>query len=223
MKTSQLIAELARDLPPRPPLAPPWRRAGAWLLAAVVYFGILVLLMTSRADVAANGLGWRFVAPQIAAMLTAAASAVAAAAATVPGYSRRILLLPAAAATAWFLGIAYLAAPEWTAAGGAGLAAPREWRCVAMMVLGGMLPAWALTIRLRQGAPMRPRVTAALGVLATAALASIGACITEPHPSQLVTLTWHGTTILLLVAAAAWLGPGVFRWRPDRLDARRTT
>jgi hypothetical protein len=201
MNTDRLVEHLARDLRPAYALRAPWVRAGWWLVGAVAYLSMLALTMTSRADVAGNG-GWLFLLGQIGAVATAAAAAIAAFASTVPGFSRRVLVIPIAAATVWLGGLAVGAVGEWNAAGVAGLAAPREWLCVVTIVLGGALPWLMIASMLRQGAPLAPRVTAALGALAVAALANIAACVSHPHPSSLVTLVWHGSTIVALIGLA---------------------
>jgi hypothetical protein len=89
-----------------------------------------------------------------------------------------------------------------------------------MIVFGGALPAVGITIMLRQGAPLTPRLTAALSVLAVAGLANVGACVSHLHPSSAVTLVWHGVTILTLVAMAAWTGRLVLTWQAASWLAR---
>ncbi|HSC29484.1 MAG TPA: NrsF family protein [Vicinamibacterales bacterium] len=210
MNTDRLIERLAREAMPAGPLRSPTVRAAAWLFWALVYVGLLTFAMTSRADLAANGGGWRFVLPQLLAVLLAATSAVAAFASTVPGVSRRALLLPILAGSFWLGNL--ILGQEWSQVNAASLAAPGEWQCVAMIALGAALPGLGITIMLRRGAPLTPRRTAALGALAVAVLANVGACISHPHPSNAVTLLWHGATILVLVALASWGSRLVLTW-----------
>ena len=202
MNTDRLLEHLARDLQAAPALARPGVRAAWWLLGAVAYLAILALVMTSRADVAGSG-GWIFLMSQVAAIATAVAAAYAAFALTVPGFSYRVLQVPVIAAMVWLGTLASGAVREWNAAGAAGLATPREWLCVVTIVLGGALPWVMIAIMLRQGAPLAPRLTAALGALAVAALANVAACVSHPHSSSLVTLVWHGSTTLALMGLAA--------------------
>jgi hypothetical protein len=220
MNTDRLIESLAQDLRPAPALRGPWARAGWWLLGAAAYLGILTLVMTSRADLAANGTSWRFVVPQVAAILTSATAAAAAFASTVPGFSRRILILPAAAAMVWLGSLLGGAVSEGSQVGSASVAAPREWLCVAMILFGGALPGAGIGLMLRKGAPLTPRLTAALGVLAVAAIANVGACISHPHSSSAVTLVWHGSTILALLALAVCAGHLVLTWEQRQRPAR---
>jgi hypothetical protein len=96
------------------------------------------------------------------------------------------------------------------------LARPREWMCVAVIVLGGAPMVAVLFRMLRRGAPLDPVVTAALGTLAVGALANVGACVSHPHASSAVTLVWHGVTIAALVGLAAASGRAMFRWDVSR-------
>jgi hypothetical protein len=204
MNTDRLLEQLAHDLRPAPALRQPWARAAVWLFAAGLYLALLATLMTSRADVAANrGSGWLFLVSQGTALATAATAAIAAFASTVPGFSSRVAMLLIIAATTWVGTLLGAAASEWGAVGGADLWAPREWLCVVTIVLGGA-PLWVtLAFMLRQGAPLAPRTTTALGALAAAAVANVAACVSEPHPSSIVTLLWHGGTIVVVTIVAA--------------------
>jgi hypothetical protein len=214
VSTERLIEDLARNLRPAPSLPAPWARAARWLLVAAVYLGVLGLFTTSRADIDANvHHGWPFLIAQGAALATAAASALAALASTVPGLSTRVLVLPIVTATLWLGSLAGGAAGEWRALDSASLAPTHEWFCVALIVLGGA-PLWGvLASMLRQGAPLTPRTTAALGALAAAAATNVAACISYPHPSS-VTLIWHGTTMVAVMGIAAAAGNRVaVGWR----------
>ena len=208
MNTEQLIERLAHDAGPVRPLQPPWFRTAVWLLGAGLYLGILTALITSSADLAANATR-TFLVQQLAAIATGVAAAAAAFASVVPGSSRRVLFLPLVAAMLWLGTIMAGSLQEWVAGAPVGLVAPREWLCVVMITFGGAVPAVAITFMLRRGAPLTPRTTTALGVLAAAGLANVGACLSYPHPSDLTVLVWHGGTMLALVAGAAWAGRSV--------------
>ena len=211
MNTERLIEALAQDLTPVGPLSRPWIRSAWWLLGTVAYLGVLTLMMASPAEVAANGRGWPFAFYHVVAILTAATAAYAAFASTVPGFPNGISLLPALAAMVWLGSAAAGAVQEWSRAG-VSLAAPSEWACVAMIAFGGALPGVGMVIMLRRGAPLTPALTAGMAMLATASLASVSACLSQPHASDAVTLVWHGTTILALVVTAARFGRGVLTW-----------
>jgi hypothetical protein len=215
MNTERLIDALAQSLAPSPPLASPGVRAGWWLLGAVAYLSVITLMMASPAEVATNAGGWPFMFYQLAAIVTAATAAAAAFASTVPGHSGRMLPLTALAAIAWLGSLVIGAAQEWTR-DEVNLAAPGEWGCVAVMLLGGGLPGLGLALMLRQGASLAPALTAGMGTFATVILASVAACLSHPHPSTAITFVWHGTTILVLVAIAATAGRAVLPWNTPR-------
>jgi hypothetical protein len=211
MNTERLIETLLHDVAPTAPLSRPSVRTAWWLLGTVAYLGALVLIMSSPADVVANGREWPSVFYQSAAILTAATAAYGAFASTIPGFPNRIVLLSTLAATVWVASLGVGAVEEWNRVG-VDLYVPGEWACVAMIVLGGAFPALAMAIMLQQGAPLTPALTAGMGVLATGSLASVGACLSHPHASETVTLVWHGSTILALVALAASLSPHILTW-----------
>ncbi len=212
MKTEDLAERLARDVTSVRPLRRPWIRAALWSLGASLYLGLLTLLMTSNDDLAANATGQRFIIQQLAAIATGVSAAAGAFVSIVPGYSRRALLLPAAAATAWLASILLGVPREWNEAGLAGLALQREWACVVTIVLGGALPALGLVLMLRRGAPLTPRLTTGLSVLAAAGLANVVARISNSHPSSIAVLVWHGSTVLALFCIAAGIGRSVLTW-----------
>jgi hypothetical protein len=220
LKTDDFIERLARGVEPVAPLQRPWRRAAMWLVGAAVYIGLLAMMMTSSADVSANSDAWRFLLPQVAAITVSGAAAAAAFASIVPGASSRVLLWPSVAVALWIGILLVGSVQEWQTTGAAGLAPQREWLCVAMIGVGGALPALAMARMLRDGAPLTPRVTSALVALAAAALANVGACISHPHPSSAVVLLWHGTAVASLVAVSAWAGRHVFSWERLRRLSR---
>lgn len=212
MNTEGLIDTLSNHVAPAPPLAGPWTRSAVWLLGTLIYFGVLLLMMTSVPKVAANSRDWLFMFHQFAAVSTAAAAAGAAFALTVPGYPSWSLRLATVTAFAWVASVSLGTIQEWTR-NDVNLVAPGEWACVAFIVLGGILPAAMMVRLLRRGAPLAPRLTTALAVLASTALASVTACVSHPHPSDAVTFVWHGTTVLILVAMAASTGRLLLRWK----------
>lgn len=209
MNTDRLIAHLADRLPPVRPLGRPGFRAFVWLCGASAFFGAVALAMTSGADLAANGIGVAFVGPQIVAILTGVVAAWAAFTSVIPGYSRAALIWPVAAGLAW-AGALAIGISEGQSA--AMLIAPREWMCVALIVLSGAPMMTALWLMLREGAPLNPGLTAALGALAVGALANVAACVSHPHTNNGITLVWHGATMAALVGLASVTGHLALRW-----------
>jgi hypothetical protein len=220
MKTDDFIEHLARGVTPVAPFPRPWRRAAIWLAGAAVYVAVLAMMMTSSADMSANYV-WRFLLTQVAAIVVSAAAAAAAFASIVPGSSSRVLLWPSIPLVLWIGVLLVGSVQEWQATGAAGLAPAREWLCVAMIGIGGALPALALARMLRDGAPLTPGITTALVALAAAGLSNVGACISHPHTSSAVVLLWHGATVAALVAASWRAGEHVFSWERLRHRSRQ--
>jgi hypothetical protein len=215
MNTDRLIDALAEDLAPAPPLPSPWLRAARWLLGAGVFLAVMILTMASPSEVATNVSDWPFVFYQAIAVLTGVMAAGATFASTVPGDSGRSVRLATVLAAIWAGSLAIGAVHEWTG-NGMNLAARGEWGCVAMIVLGGGFMALMLGLMLRRGAPLTPRLTSALAMLAGAGLANVGACVSHAHTFSAIVLVWHGATVLTLVAAGALAGRWVFSWHRSR-------
>lgn len=219
MNTDRLIAHLADRLPPVQPLQRPGVRAFVWLCGASAFLGVLALSMMSTADVATNGVGIAFVGPQLLAILTGVLAAWAAFTSVIPGYSRTVFMWPVIAGVAW-IGALAIGVPQGETV--ATLAAPREWMCVAVIVLSGGPMMAALWLMLRQGAPLNPSITAALAALAVGALANVAACVSHPHTNNGITLVWHGATIAVLVGLAAVTGHLALKWDVRGLPAPGT-
>jgi len=218
MNTDQLIDHLAERLSPVQPLRSPAVRAFMWLSGATAFVGLVAFSMTSPTDLATNGTGPGFVVPQLLAVATAILAAWAAFRSVVPGSSRTALVWPLVAGVAWIGSLATGMRPVEPG----GLVAPREWMCVAVIVLSSGPLAAALWVLLRRGAPLHPAVTAALGGLSIGVLANVAACVSHPHTNNAVTLVWHGATIAALVGGAALTGHLVLKWDPRRFPAPET-
>lgn len=213
MNTNDLIENLARGLKPAAPLWRPGRRAAAWFIGAAFYVGVLVA-GTSAVYADTEGAGTVFWASQIAAVVTGLLATRAAFASVVPGSPTRSRVWVVSAALVWFGTLA--AASPWDLEPASILAASHEWICVGFIVIGGAPLMLVLAVMLRRGAPLNPATTAALAALAVGALANVGACLSLPHASSVVTLAWHGGVVLALVSVAALSGHLVFEWSAAR-------
>jgi hypothetical protein len=224
MKTDDVIERLARGVEPVAPLQRPWLRALMWLVGAVAYIGLLAMMMTSSSDATSTDLGLPVLLAQVAAIGVSAAAAAAAFVSVIPGASTRAIVWPVVVVAAWLGALLVGSLHEWQTLGTIDLGSRREWLCVTMIALGGTFPALGMVLMLRHGAPLTPRTTVALAVLAATGLANVGACVSHPHPSSATILVWHGATVLSLVAASALIGRTVLSWDRIRLlrgSARR--
>jgi hypothetical protein len=216
MNTEDLIQRLGDDLRPVRPLAPPWRRAAAWLACAAAYLCGVVLIAWARGR-SLEGAG-ADVAQQAALIATAVAAAVAAFASVVPASNRRVLGIPLVP------GLLVMAALVWGCVvdvrmqGTFGMGRETDWPCVVSISLGGVL-LWALGIAmLRRGAPMTPRVSSLLAGVAAISVANLEACLSRSHTYTMTVLLWHGMTSALLVTAFAQVGRGLLTWKkPETL------
>jgi hypothetical protein len=215
MKTNDVLEQLARDVEPVTPLPPPWLRAAIWLFGAVMFFGVITLMMTPSAELVANVAGPWFLLLQIAAIIASVTAAGAAFVSVVPGPSSRVLFLTMATLGLW-LGILVPGTIQEWSSGAVSFVSQPEWPCVAMIVLGSLVPLLGMTRMLRRGAPLTPRTTLALAVLASAGLANVVACVSKPHSSRGGMLIWHGSTVLMLMAVAAGLGASILTWASGR-------
>jgi hypothetical protein len=78
--------------------------------------------------------------------------------------------------------------------------------------LFGVAPAVVIRIMLRRGAPLTPRLTAALGGLAVAGLANAGVRIVHPEDVSIMLLVWHIGAVMALSALAGAAGRYFFNW-----------
>jgi hypothetical protein len=215
MRTDEIIERLARDVRPLKPLRHPLRRGMEWLAGTSLFLAGLVAIRAMMLDAPLAGIPMTLAVAQSAAMAASVTAAAAAFVTIVPGASRRVLPWPFLATAVW-IGSLLLGLLREGGGGIAVVSAATEWPCVLLIALGSLVPVVGLIHLLRQGAPLVPRSTLALGVLAAAGAANVAACLSHPHTSSRVLLFWHGATILVLVAAGALAGRNILAWpRPQ--------
>jgi len=213
MDTEKLIERLAEAVEPVRPLSRPWARTAAWLLAAIPYVALVVLAVSPRADLLAKASEWRYLVEQLAALATGIAAAAAAFATTIPGYDRRILFLPALPLAIWLGSLGEGCVQDWIQFGPDGLSLRPDWFCFPAIVLVGAVPAIAMAVMLRRGAPLTPHITTALGGLAAAGLGNFGLRLFHSQDASLMVLVWQVGTVFILTAFAAWAGQYLLNWR----------
>jgi hypothetical protein len=213
METERLIEQLADRVTPVRPLRNPWIRTAEWLALAVPCVALGVLVMAPRSDLPAKLSDARFVIEQIAALATGLTAAVAAFASTIPGRRRRFLLLPALPLAVWIGSLGQGCLETWVHAGPDGLRLEPDWACVTAIAAVGVVPAIAMAIMLRRGAPLTPSVTVALGALAAAGLADFGLRLVHTIDASLMVLVWQFGTVLGLTLLAGFAGRRIVNWR----------
>jgi hypothetical protein len=201
-----LIGRLSGALRPVRRLASPWRRAAVWLGASFWLAGLLGLFTDWSA------LAHRLMAtPDMGAafaggLLTAVAAAIAAFVTSVPGRSAWWAALPAPP-----LGL-------WLAASSAGCLrrAPAPFTeaephmhamaCIYVIILIALPLAVLLMLQLRRACPLRPRLTAALGGLASAGAAATLLTLIHPFDATFEDLAAHFVAVVIVVGGAEILG-----------------
>jgi hypothetical protein len=212
MRTEDLIETLAREARPVTPLAPPLRRALAWLAVALGFAAAMVWAIGPRPDLVERLGEARFLFEQGAALATAVAAAVAALALTLPDASRLWRLVPIIPGAAWLgtLGLGCLR--DWARMGPDGLRLTPDPECFVYIALIGSLPLLVLVLMLRRGAPLRPSWTLGLAALAAAAIGNFGLRLFHMQDAALMVLVWQVGAVALIAGIAALAGRSVLRW-----------
>lgn len=146
---------------------------------------------------------------------------MAALASIVPGFDRRILLLPLFPFAIWFGSLGLGCLESWIQFGLDGLSLHPDWFCFPAILLVGMVPAIAMALMLRRGAPLTPHVSAALGGLAAAGLGNFGLRLFHPQDSSIMVLVWQMGTVFVLTGLAGWAGHLLLDWHVLLETARR--
>jgi hypothetical protein len=213
MDTERLIQTLVDTAKPIRPLRRPWVRSALWLAIAVPYMALVVYVMSPRADLMVKITEARYLFEQFAAFATGVAAALAAFASTIPGYSRKVLLLPVLPLAAWLGALGQGCVSAWIKFGSNWLTLQPDWLCFPAIVLVGAIPAVAMVVMLRRGAPLMPCTTLALGGLAAAGLGNFGLRLFHPQDASLMVLVWQFGSVFILAALAGCVGRYVLNWR----------
>ena len=213
MNTEDLIQRLGDRLEPVRPLAPPWRRAAAWLACAAAYLCGIVLLAWARG----RSLAGADLVQQGALIATAISASVAAFASVVPASDKRMLGIPLAPGMLLMAALVWGCIVDVRMHGTFGVGREVDWPCVVSISVGGAV-LWALGVAmLRRGAPLTPRVSSLLAGVAAFAVANLEACLSRPHVFTITVLLWHGMTTALLVTALAHVGRGLLTWKHSEI------
>ena len=96
--------------------------------------------------------------------------------------------------------------------GAAGLHVRADWDCAVLALILSALPASAMLLMLRRGAPLIPAVSLALGMLAAAAMANFGLRIFHAGDLSIQILVWHAGGTVVVAMIASLVGPRVLNW-----------
>jgi hypothetical protein len=221
VKTDDLIGMIVAEVRPVRRLRSPAHRVALWLAVTLPCVAVVVLIMTPRPDLAQKLADPRFQTEQLAAFATALAAAFAAFSAVIPGRSRWILLRPVVPLAAWLASLGQDCARILLIAGPEGLRLGWDWVCIPAIAMVGTVPAFAIVVMLRRGAPVLPCTAVALGALAAAALGNFGLRLFHTQDASLVVLVWQFGTVALLSVLAGLAGRHILTW--PHMKAKRWT
>jgi hypothetical protein len=210
MDTDRVIAQLVQDARPVRRLSDPLLRTAAWLTVALAAVGLSVWLMGPRPDLGVKLHDARYVVEQAAALLTAVTTALAAFVIVIPGRSRYWVALPIAPLSLWLASVGWGCISDWLR--GATLF-ESDWSCLPAVALVGAIPAVAMVLMLRRGAPLLPHLAVALGALAAAALGDFGLRLFHTIDAGLMVLVWQIGSVAILTVILTQYAPTLLRWR----------
>lgn len=208
-----MIQRLSDEVTPVRQLPLPMTRAALWLLISIPYVAALTLFYQLSGVEISQALDARFLIEGLALIATAITAAVAAFCCVVPGRDRRIALLPLVPLAAWLASLVAACLNSWLRSGSINLGLPIDWMYFPRFALIGLVPAVAMIVMLRRGAPLYPRSTLVLGALAVAALGNVGLRFFHASDVTLTAIVCDLATIALLSALAGWIAPRILSWR----------
>jgi hypothetical protein len=212
METNDLIVRLAAESTAVRRLPAPWLRGLLWLAISAPYVAMVVMLGPMPNNLAPISHDAQFLIEQAATLVTAVTAGLVAFYSVVPGYDRRLLLLPLVPFAAWLATLGEGCLRDWIKLGTHGLELRPDWGCLPSAAWIGIVPAVAMVIMLRRGAPLFPRASIALGGLAVAALANFGLRLFHLGDASIMVLFWHFGSVVLLATLAAALGRYFLSW-----------
>lgn len=211
MKTDELIERLAAEGTPVRRLPDPSRRALWWTAVALVATALGVLYFGVRRDLAQ---AWYTTLLPVRLALLAATLGLAVTTAfrlAVPGREVR-------AWARWWplvaLGalVSLSAAEVLTGAVTGSMGSPlRSWMCVRKVAFVGTIPAMLAVVLIHRAAPLEPRWTALLGVLAAGAAGALTSEIACPIHAPIHVFLWHVVPVVAFALVGGVIG--TFLWR----------
>jgi Negative regulator of sigma F len=210
VQTSELIRHLATGATPVHRLLPPSLRTAMWLGISLPYVCAVVVMKSAAIDFLGK-IDARFALEQAAILATSLTAAIAAFASVIPGHHRKIYLLPLLPLAVWLGSLGQGCAHDWLRLGANGPQVRPDWECAPAAIFIGIIPAIAMVVMLRRGAPLAPRVSVTLGALA--ALGNFGLRIFHIGDVSIMVLVWHLGGLALISVLAGRIGRHVLNWR----------
>ena len=79
--------------------------------------------------------------------------------------------------------------------------------------MAGAVPAIAMAVMLRRGAPLTPRLSTLFGGLAAAGLGNLGVCVTHHAYGNVLVLAWHLGIVVALTLIVGNAGRRLLNWQ----------
>jgi hypothetical protein len=197
-------------------------RAAAWVAIAVPSALLVVVMMSAHGDWVSRLWMRRVISEEVFALATGVLGAIAAFASVVPGYNRKVLFLPLAPLALWLGGLGQSSVRDWLQLSVQGFSMRSEWVCLPATIMAGAVPAVAMVVMLRRGAPLTPRLSTLLGGLAAAGLGNLGVCVTHHAYGNVLVLVWHAGIIVASTIVVGSAGRRVLNWQSLVEQTRRT-
>jgi hypothetical protein len=221
-ETDQMIQGLARAVRPARPLPGPHIRAAVWLVISLSYITAILILMPAGHNILAQLPNPSFAIEQGATLCTGVAAAIAAFITIIPGRAARWAALPLLPLTIWLGSLAPACMREFSHIGLQAFWMPHSLWCVPAMVVFGTVPAIAMVVMIRRGAPLTPHLTAALAGLAAAGIGNLGVRLVHPEDVSVMLIVWHIGGVMGLSAIAASAGRLLLNWRSITAASQNT-
>lgn len=205
LDTPDLINHLAAEAMPVRRLAAPWLRALMWLSGAALAIGVIVAMFGIRPDLSeamARPGAWLAWAASIA---TGVSAAIAAFYLVLPDRSPRWALFPLPVTALWASSLGVGCYADWLQRGPDGLLLGDSYECFLSILIMSVIVGLPLVFMLRHAVLVRPALTAAMGGLAVASLASAGLELFHHHDARMMDIIWH----VLAVAAVVTISSAV--------------
>lgn len=219
MQTEELIGSLAKNAKPVRRLAHPAWRAVTWMVLSVVYVAAFVWLVGLRPDIGDKLADPKFLIEIGAALLTSIMAAAAAFCAGCPGRPLWERFAPFPFLAVWLASLGEGCWREWIQTGPNGLVLNSGLVCFQSIFAVSILPAIAILVMIRQGAPIAPMSTTGLAALAASALGAAALRLFHTQDMSLMLLVWQFGSVALLAGLGFLLGNRFLRWSPPDIHA----
>lgn len=211
MRTEDLIHSLADSAEPVKRLAHPVLRATVWLSASLAYFGLVLMVVGVREDLALRASDPRYLIEIAAALLTSVTAAAAAFCAGSPGRPMWERYAPLPFLMVWLGNLSEGCWRQWVQTGPDGRLT-FDLMCLEAIFALSLIPALMILVMIKRGAPIAPMSTTGLATLAATALSAAVLRLFHAQDVSLMLLVWQFGSAMLLAGVEFLLGRVVLRW-----------